>query len=512
MNKCSNKIWIENIGDLFCDFKLLPIGNMTLEAKINSITRLIIFLFILFLLIFDIKWSLFFLLISLLIIIIFYYIIKDKKMNVNKKNNSKENYRYPPNFSGGKNGYASKHRGIIEKDPITNTKNLLLERPTAFRFCNDQVDSEFNDTKYMSINQQLVGQGNPKTLIPPVVVPPSHDLSYWKANNLITHSHINEQSQYDVYQSGYQVSNCCDEQLYDPSCPKYDSYTNKLIRYPVPEDMQPSYDYKKNNYENNKVFIKQDIKENFELKNNLKNIEPVFEIKPNESGQVNVSCGYNPEQLFNAGLPTNFPSGNCQKNRNFKNYNQNLFTQTIQPGVYTTNQIDEPINSNIGISFTQQFEPLTVQSKNGEIMYTQHDPRIFENDVIEPIEETVNESNVYDPRFSGYGSSYRAYTDDLLGQTRFMYDDVDAVRMPNYISRNKIDFLPYADTYGPMKGEDGLEYTNRIKDMAQNSWTENSLNFRTGLQQSLLRKRNSEMWQNRYMPKQSGQPRILGGI
>ena len=509
MNKCSNKIWIENIGDLFCEFKILPIGNMNLEAKINSITRLVIFLFILFLLIFDIKWSLFFLLISLLIIIIFYYIIKDKKMNPNKMN-SKENYRYPPNFSGGKNGYAAKHPGIIEKNPITKTKDLLLERPTAFRFCNDQVDFEFDDTKYMSINQQLVGQANPKTLIPPVVVPPSHDLSYWKANNLITHSHINEQSQYDVYQSGYQVSNCCDEELYDPSCPEYDNYTNKLIRYPVPEDMKPSYNYKKNNYENNKVFVKEDIKENFEF--NLKNIEPVYEIKPNESGQVNVSCGYNPEQLFKAGLPTNFPSGNCQKNRNFKNYNENLFTQTIQPGVYTNNQIDEPINSNIGISFTQQFEPLTVKSINGEIMYTQHDPRIFENDIIQPIEETVNESNVYDPRFSGYGSSYRAYTDDLLGQTRFMYDDVDAVRMPNYISINKLDFLPYADTYGTMKGEDGLEYTNRIKNMAQNSWTENSLNFRTGLQQSLLRKRNSEMWQNRYMPKQSGQPRILGGI
>ena len=511
MNKCSNKIWIENIGDLFCEFKLLPIGNMNLEAKINSITRLVIFLFILFLLIFDIKWSLFFLLISLLIIIIFYYIIKDKKMNPNKMN-SKENYRYPPNFSGGKNGYAAKHPGIIEKNPITKTKDLLLERPTDFRFCNDQVDFEFDDTKYMSINQQLVGQGNPKTLIPPVIVPPSHDLTYWKANNLVTHSHINEQSQYDVYQSGYQVSNCCDDQLYDPSCPTYDNYNNKLIRYPVPEDMQPSYNYKKNNYENNKVFVKENIKENFEVKNNLKNIEPVFEIKPNESGQVNVSCGYNPEQLFNAALPTNFPSGNCQKNRNFKNYNENLFTQTIQPGVYTNNQIDEPINSNIGISFTQQFEPLTVQSKNGDIMYTQHDPRIFENNVIEPIEQTVNESNVYDPRFSGYGSSYRAYTDDLLGQTRFLYDDVDAVRMPNYISRNKIDFLPYADTYGPMKGEDGLEYTNRIKEMAQNSWTENSLNFRTGLQESLLRKRNSEMWQNRYMPKQSGQPRILGGL
>ena len=84
--------------------------------------------------------------------------------------------------------------------------------------------------------------------------------------------------------------------------------------------------------------------------------------------------------------------------------------------------------------------------------------------------------------------------------------------MPNYITRNKIDFLPYADTYGPQKNESGLDYTNKIKQMAQDSWTENSLNFRTGLQQSLLRKRNSELWQTRYMPLSSGQSRILGGI
>ena len=31
----------------------------------------------------------------------------------------------------------------------------------------------------------------------------------------------------------------------------------------------------------------------------------------------------------------------------------------IQPGVYTRNEIIEPVDSNIGISFTQQFEPTT---------------------------------------------------------------------------------------------------------------------------------------------------------
>ena len=511
MLRCNNKIWIENIMNLFCDFKLLPLSNMTLEAKINSLTRLIIFISILFLLVFDIKYSLFFLLTSLLIIIIFYYIIKDKNMS-NKMKNIKESYTYQPTFSAGKNGYSAKYRGDIKKNPTNDTENLLLKRPTAFRFCDDGVDFDFNATEYMSINQKLVGQANPKTLIPPVIVPPSHDLTYWKANNLITHSHINEQSQYDVYQSGYQVSNCCDSQLYDPTDIKYDNYSDKLVTFSEMRDKtEPRYDYKRNNYENNKVFIQEDIKENFEH-SPRDVIEPNIHIRPNESGQVNVSCGYNPKQLFQADLPTNFPSGNCQKDSNFKDYNKNLFTQTIQPNVYSRNQINEPINSNIGISFTQQFEPLTASANNGQIMYTEHDPRIFEHQVIEPPEQGVNEANVYDPRFTGYGTSYRAYTDDLLGQTKFFYDDINAIRMPNYITRNKIDFLPYADTYGPQKNENGLEYTNKIKQMAQDSWTENSLNFRTGLQESLLRKRNAELWQTRYMPLSSGQSKMLGGL
>ena len=37
-----------------------------------------------------------------------------------------------------------------------------------------------------------------------------------------------------------------------------------------------------------------------------------------------------------------------------------------------------------------------------------------------------------------------------LGQTKFYYDDVDAIRMPNYITRSNIDHQPFADRYGPL--------------------------------------------------------------
>ena len=56
----------------------------------------------------------------------------------------------------------------------------------------------------------------------------------------------------------------------------------------------------------------------------------------------------------------------------------------------------------------------------------------------EPEDEFVEEpgaSNVYDPRFTGYGTSYRTYIEPMTGQPRFYYDDVDAIRKYNYIRK-----------------------------------------------------------------------------
>ena len=178
-----------------------------------------------------------------------------------------------------------------------------------------------------------------------------------------------------------------------------------------------------------------------------------------------------------------------------------MFTQTIQPGVYSYNEVDEPLNSNIGISFNQQIGPITVELDENEdsVTYVQHDPRLFE-ETIEPYVETVNESNVYDPRFSGYGTSYRAYTDDNIGQTRFYYDDIDAIRMPNYITRSNIDFMKAADTYGPMENEHGNKYNSIIRNLANDKYLESALTFRTGLQESAMRKMNANRWQQRQAP------------
>ena len=501
-----NKFWLENPVQLFCSYDLIPLDSMSLSEQMNALSRLVFFVSIILLLL-GFKQSILFLLISLVFIIIIYYIQKMKHIQ-----KLSENYTRP-HFIG-------------EKPVMDLWKNINNSK----LFCDDTIELDgqngqigvFNNPNWMSVNQKLAGPVNPKTLIPPVITPPSHELSYWKANNLITHSAINDVSNIDVYQSGYQVSTCC--------APTYDCRETCKLSIPlipqqqVPRQVQVTEQiegYCGSKYPEmgvkNITGSGKDVRaltENFNIpffKNTIDKMNNPY----SDSGQINTQCGYNPSQLEIAGLPTNLPAGNCSQLPSMKEYNTNLFTQTIQPGVYTRNQINEPINSNMGISFTQQFPPTTCKTNmwSGEVNYTQHDPNIIEPVYQQPEIPTINEANVYDPRFSGYGTSYRSYTDNNIGQTRFYYDDIDSIRMPNYIVRSDIDFAPFADSYGPIPGGDefGNKHNADIRALANNAFLDASLTQRTSLQESLLRKRNNEMWQLRKSPH-GAQQRMAGSM
>lgn len=452
---------------------------MSLEEQLNAMARLILFIFIIQLL-FDFKYAIPFLVISLVFIIILYYIQKRTMQRCQENYNEtksalRENYKAP---------MVASHRGVA-KVPQTSTGPQYRTRPVKSRtqyFCGDEVPFNFNDPNYVSKNQILANGGkmtstqNPKTKIAPVVIAPSHALDYWKSNNLITHSAINDSTQQDDYLSGYAVSTCCGN--LEGKTVGYSTNTKKVSNTPE-------------NYSASGM-------------DRVEDFSGSVKIRPNEPGWINTSCGYNPNQVYESNLPSNLPAGNCPQNPNLKQFNGKLFTSTIQPGVYTKTQVNEPINSNIGISFQQQFEPVTCQRDGDKLTYTQHDPRIIEPVEYEPNNaEPVTESNVYDPRFNGYGTSYRSYTDPTVGQTRFMYDDVDAIRRPNYITRSKIDHLPYADSYGPMKPgqEFGNPATSDIRGLANDSFLRNSLQFRNEMMERLMRKRNAELWQTRQYPK-----------
>lgn len=478
------KFWCENPSILFNDIQLFCHPLMSLEEQLNTITRLLLIV-TLILWIFDFKYVFKFMVFSLLIIIIIYFNQK-KIMTENKKENfaiiQKEDDKHVPYI----------RYNIIKNKNIDKTEI----------FCDDAFPLE--NEKVIKFNQNLSGnKANPKTKIAPIIVPPSYDLDSWKQNNFTIFSNINAPSlQQDVYLSGYETQNYNQKDLLPNIQKKNFQNTKRFENFSFEEQSQiyqnDTNNIKNPNIDNNILPI--------DKYNNLKNQN--FRNNYNFDN-INVSCGYNPKQL-NVNLPSNYPAGNCQQNQKLKDFNENLFTQTITPGFYMKNEINEPINSNIGISYSQQFQTFTQQNnERGEII-TLKDPNNFEShmnpsfdDQTENFEseENPNYDNIYDPRFYGYGTSYRNYVEPITGQPRFFYDDINAIKMPNYITRSKIDHLPYSDHYGPIQENNEFGNNNlNIRELAQDSWFNDSFSFRNDMTQRLMRKINSEGWQKRMYP------------
>ena len=199
----------------------------------------------------------------------------------------------------------------------------------------------------------------------------------------------------------------------------------------------------------------------------------------------------------------------------------------LQPHIYTSTDDFQPINNNLGISYAPQFPNTTLQENvaGNELFFDTNVYTVKEepfrllaaSEYREPEISIQKRSNaparappcslsraqegVYDPRFTGYGSSDRSYYDDLSGSIKYYYDDINAVRMPSYITRSKIDscVTPLGDSYGALSA--GHLTLTEAKKCAESSWLDNSLNFRVDLSKSLMRKKNEEMVQRRLAPK-----------
>jgi hypothetical protein len=70
--------------------------------------------------------------------------------------------------------------------------------------------------------------------------------------------------------------------------------------------------------------------------------------------------------------------------------------------------------------------------------------------------------------------------------------------VPSYIVRSNIDHLPFANHIGY---ENTFIPGDEIRLLANDAFTHSTIQFRTEMQESLMRKRNSEMWQIRAAPK-----------
>lgn len=413
MSCCKRKIWIENLPDLFCNFEIIPLNKKKISEQINSITRLVILIFLL-ILIFNIKISFIFLFISLLFIIIIYYIQK-KAMNKIKEN-----------FSHSRYGPSNPKFNMCYKtpDPIFNYEN------THTNYLNSKPSKDY-----------ITASGSVYT-----------DNCNMKNTKKNTQNYIHKQSPKVTYNR-----------------------------------MNKSYKQTTNNPNQHCNFV-----ENFSI------IEDI-----NNNDYINKSCGYNNKNL-DYNVPTNLKFSDLNTKPELKSYNEDLFTQYAGKDSLVKFEYIDPINSNIGISHCQQFPKVSssYNNENGIRNFVYHEGPSYGNEDDDEDEDEINTTNVYDPRYNGYGTSYRGYVDKNLGQPRFYYSDIDSVKEPNYICRNNIDFTEFGDKYDTMSTSNmyGNMNTFEIRNLAEKQFLNSTLNHRDEMTQRLMRKNNSVSLQRKRHP------------
>lgn len=519
----SDTFWMYDVTQLFRSFDLLPTPDDSLATKLNTIMRLTIVICAV------IGFYKPILALSTIVIIM---AITMSVFSASVQTPTQENFEYDSDHASGITSlHNSKTNQLNEfmKEYITTTSSADGMQNvyksgfpiTQKRFCNDDVPLQYG-LGYISANQQLAGVSDMRTTVPPLVAPPSHDLNSWKENDFITHSAINRETNFDYSRAGYNYGILPTKCSICKICNNNDNITfqessNELTQHncycePSSNLKRPlKINYVKRVPELIRNLRQQNIGENEILKitdsqqNN--NILSEFHSKQNPMNTQSMitenaeTKSVSNKQSSSNSINGDIESDNIKINPCFENPRRdNIITQTIQPGVYQKSHVGEPIQSNIGISYTQEFVPTEIQETSNKIKYTQQDPT---NLIITPstkkkiIDQTVD--NIYDPRFYGYGTSYRSYVDKLTGRPKFFYDDVDSITMPNYITRSKVDIFPWANTYGPDVGG-RCDINEEHRQLANNSFHESALQFRTELQERLMRKRNAEMWQRRVAP------------
>lgn len=219
-------------------------------------------------------------------------------------------------------------------------------------------------------------------------------------------------------------------------------------------------------------------------------------------GDLIEHCGYNPDKGALAGMPHNQPISIDDYFPTLKQYHQDLNTQIIDPsGVYTTTEVNEPQMTNLGISFPQQFQPLKkVENCHGETLIVRKNPRLFT-----PIRKIydygeITPDSIFDPRSAGYGDARRTYIDQVTGQPRFYYDDINAARESNFITRNDIDVYNFTNQVGIFNERANDNPLEIVKQQTHEAFISNGNDHRHSLQESLMRKGNEKARQQRIAP------------
>jgi hypothetical protein len=489
--------WIYQPYSLMTNLDLIPVKCMTLDQKMNAITRFFL-LCILILLFLQVKNIYLFFFIGLIIIITVYLINYTMSSNTTKES-------FTPCFTDVN---------------INDLLNYVHVPPPV-------NNARFND--------------------PPPYIAPSHNIEDWKQSTLVQHSAINDnKGGYSLKTSGYKFKdasvNCginspyysCDEQ-------KLPYRICKTNTTPIGSCSPTTVDYKEEACGCNECVgqATNDIPKIIENILTPGNKIPVYKVGnpfskktcerkclKGKSGPVDFKsdhcvaspgdliehCGYNPDKGMLAGMPHNQPMSVNDYFPTLKSYHQDLNTEIIDPsGVYTTTEINEPQMTNLGISFPQQFQPLeTIENCNGDELIIRKNPRLYK-----PLRKIydygeITPDSIYDPRSDGYGDARRTYIDQVTGQPRFYYDDINAARESNFITRNKIDVYNFTNQTGIFDEKVNDNPLEMVKYQAHDAFINKGNDFRHSLQESLMRKGNEKARQQRLAPlRRDGRTRTM---
>lgn len=477
--KCQTT-WLEDWRELFRIQDLFPDFHQDIPEQFNCITRIILFVTLLLYLFYGMNRYVLILGVILIAMIILYFVFY-KKIRGPMKENFKQCFPQQNIILYD----STKPNDTISISGMNNNPSLIDVKSANF-WC--KPDIPLGD-ETASINQSLVGDANPKTKVMPVITPPIYDYNTWMPNDFIVPYKINDYKRQELYQNGY-MSWEEPKSVCDASKKLFDTYGCIASKNPVPVVSRG----------NNTT----EIKENFSnpLYSDLDyNIAPTRMMRTEE--MMDVSCGgYNPENAkYN--YPVNMPPNQCMASPEMMEYNKNLYTIPMQPGVSTRSQVNQPdaSMSNLGISFTQPRLPYACEmDSRGNVMFNEYDPNQYPSEYLlrgrDPFGKDIQRNEIYDPRLTGYGTSYRSYIDPMTGQPRFYYDDIEAHTQYNFISKNNIDHTLFAPNSGPYPG---LPPTDS-RQLANMNFTNDTLKRRTELQYNLMRKNAHREWQRRTAP------------
>ena len=397
-------------------------------------------------------------------------------------NNIASIYGYKPD------GYDTTPRTTV----LTCTENDGLMGMN--RWCGCEALSS-NGTTETAI-RRLIGGVNPRTLIAPKLIPPITDMEEWGTDNYTIHSATNNYRSDELFLSGYVTLDNC----------KCRGVCNCSRRWNNDGALAPSSDISSSRRWNKPL-----IKENF-YEDVLGSAQPSTPAHwptnaTNISGtlgplttRVNSSCR---GTLLGGCGGEDLSQGQVVADHNF-----------LSPYDVSEQRITRPqILQNYGVSRVPEKSVYTGITDGEDLMFIEQKRKHgggppYSTDYITGDEPSM----VYDPRRVGYSDSKRAYVDKLLGQPKFYYDDINAARAPNYITRNKIDIYSFGESTGRLKDPKNLSETcGDNNQLAVEEFHNSALQHRADMMQSFMNKRNGEMWQLREFPISTNGQRMSGG-